>query len=82
VGERTEPCGTPASIYLGVDNSPTIQTLNFLWDRKEQISYIKLAENSNLYNLYSKPVCHAVSEAFSITKNGAAVDILVLKLGC
>jgi hypothetical protein len=41
---------------------------------------IKLAENSNLVNLYSKPDFHEVSKAFSISKNTAAVDILLLKL--
>jgi hypothetical protein len=73
VGERTEPCGTPACITLGVDISPSTETLNFLCDRKELISIIKLIENSNLDSLYSKPVCHVVSKAFSMSKNTAAV---------
>jgi hypothetical protein len=80
VEDKTEPCGTPASIYLGVDNSPSTATLNFLCDRKEVISLINFTENSILANLYSKPVCHVVSKAFSISKNTAAVDILLLKL--
>jgi hypothetical protein len=41
---------------------------------------IKLVENSYLDNLYTKPVYHAVSKAFSMCKNTAAVDILLLKL--
>jgi hypothetical protein len=36
---------------------------------------------SDLDNLYSKPQCHVVSKAFSISKNTAAVDIVLLKLG-
>jgi hypothetical protein len=30
VGDRTEPCGTPAYIFLGVDSSPSTEILNFL----------------------------------------------------
>jgi hypothetical protein len=80
VGDRTEPCGTPACISLAVDISPSTETLNFLCERKELMSFIKLIENANLDNLYSKPGCHVVSKAFSISKNTAAVDILLLKL--
>jgi hypothetical protein len=36
-------------------------------------------ENYNCDNFYSRPECHVVSKAFSITKNTAAVDILLLK---
>jgi hypothetical protein len=44
------------------------------------MSLIKLVENSNLDNLYSNAECHVVSKAFSISKNTAAVDMLLLKL--
>jgi hypothetical protein len=74
-----EPCGTPASICLVVDISPCTETLNF-GSENVIISLIKLSENSNLGSLYSKPVGHAVSTAFSISKNTAAVDILLSKL--
>jgi hypothetical protein len=37
-------------------------------------------ENFIFDNLYNKPECHAVSKAFSMSKNTAAVDILLLKL--
>jgi hypothetical protein len=30
LGDRTEPCGTPACIFLGMDISPSTETLNFL----------------------------------------------------
>jgi hypothetical protein len=51
VGDRTESCGTPACIYLGVDISPSTDTLNFRSVRNEPISLITLVENSNLDNL-------------------------------
>jgi hypothetical protein len=41
---------------------------------------IKLVEKSILNNLYSKPECHVVLKAFSMSKNTVAVDILLLKL--
>jgi hypothetical protein len=58
VEDRTEPCGTPACISLGVDISPSTETLNFRSERKELISCINLVENSNYDNLYSRPECH------------------------
>jgi hypothetical protein len=70
---QKEPCGTSVCISFGVDNSP----LNFLLDRFESISLIKLVENYNFDNLYSKPMCHVVSKAFSMSNNTAAVDILL-----
>jgi hypothetical protein len=51
VGDRTEPCGTPAYIDLGVDISPSTETLNFLCERNYSISLIKLVENCNLDKL-------------------------------
>jgi hypothetical protein len=48
-------------------------------ERKEVMSLIKLVENSNLDNLHIKPECHVVSKAFSMSKDTAAVDILLLK---
>jgi hypothetical protein len=41
---------------------------------------IRLIENFISDNLYSKPRCHVISKAFSITKNTAAVDKLLLKI--
>jgi hypothetical protein len=35
---------------------------------------IKRVENSNFDILYSKPECHVVSKAFSMSKNTAVVD--------
>jgi hypothetical protein len=46
--------GTPVRISLGVDISPSTETLNLVCERKELIRSIKLVENSNLENLYSK----------------------------
>jgi hypothetical protein len=53
----------------GVDISLSTETPNFRSERKWPSSLIKLVENSNFDNLYSKPECHAVSKAFSISKN-------------
>jgi hypothetical protein len=64
VGDRTEPCGTLACMYLGVYISPSPDTLNFRCERKWLISLIKQVENFNLDNLWSKPGCHVVSKSF------------------
>jgi hypothetical protein len=77
VGDRTEPCGTPALIILGVDISPSTKTENFLLERKEIMSLIKLDEKSIFDNLYNKPLCHVVSNAYSIFMNTAAIDMLL-----
>jgi hypothetical protein len=50
-----------------------------MFERKEIISLIKLVEKCIFDNLYSKPGCYVVSKAFSISKNTAVVDILLLK---
>jgi hypothetical protein len=41
-----------------------------------------LAENCKLDNLYNSAGYHVVSKAFSISKNAAAVDMLLLNLKC
>jgi hypothetical protein len=51
VGDRKEPCGTLACISLGVDISPSTETLNFCCERNDLIILIKLVENCNLDNL-------------------------------
>jgi hypothetical protein len=80
VGGRTESYGTPDCIFLSVGISPSTETLNFLWERKEPISLIRLIENFNSNNLYSKPRCHVISkDFFSLTKTITAVDMLLLK---
>jgi hypothetical protein len=38
-----------------------------------------LVQNSNLDSLYSNPKCHVMSKTFSISKNTADVDTLLLK---
>ena len=73
IGDRTEPWGTPAFISLGVDVSPSTETLNFLLERNDLISLTVLTEKFNLSNLYSNQGCQVVSNAFSISKNTAAV---------
>jgi hypothetical protein len=51
VGDKKEPCGTPACIHLGVDISPSAETLNFRCKRNELMSLIILVEKFNLDNL-------------------------------
>jgi hypothetical protein len=53
--------------------------LNFLLVRNELMSFVKFSGNCNFDILYSKPACHVVPKAFSMSKNTAAVDILLLK---
>jgi hypothetical protein len=60
-------------------HSPSTETLNFLRERKELISLIRLFGNFNLDSFFCKPRCHALSNSFSIFKNTAAVDMLLLK---
>jgi hypothetical protein len=78
-GVRTEPCGTPASIFLGKESSPSTEILNYLLFKKEAISLIRLIKNCIFDSLCSRPECHVVSKAFSMSKDTAAVDILLLK---
>jgi hypothetical protein len=59
---------------------PFTKTLSFHCERKELMSLLKLVKNPNLSKLYSKPGCHMVSKAFSMSKNTMAIDILLLKL--
>jgi len=72
-----EPCGTPACIFRGVDSSPSTITLNFLGERNELISLIKLDKKCYLDSLYTKPGCNVVSNAFLISKKTTAVYMLL-----
>jgi hypothetical protein len=78
-GAKTEPRGTPAGTFLGEGSLPSTETLNFLLVKEEAISLTRLVENYNSDSLYSRPWCHVVSKAFTMSKNIAAVDILLLK---
>jgi hypothetical protein len=51
VEDRTEPCGTPAFIHLGVDISPSTETLNFHCNRNELMSLVIRVEKFNSDNL-------------------------------
>jgi hypothetical protein len=79
IGASTELCGIPACISLGVDISPYTEALNFLLVKYDLMSFIKYTGNFNFHNLHSKPVCHVVSKAFSVSKKMAAVDKMLLK---
>jgi hypothetical protein len=61
IGARTEPSGTPTTISLGIKNSPSTKTLNFLSVRKEAITLMGLVENAYSDSLYSNSECHVVS---------------------
>lgn len=54
----------PGCIPLDVDISLPAETLNFLIERKELISFIKLVESCNVDNLYNKPRSHVISKVF------------------
>jgi hypothetical protein len=55
------------------------QELNFQLVRKEVISLMRLVEKANSDNLWSRPECHVLWKAFSVYRNTAAVDMLLLK---
>jgi hypothetical protein len=73
IGVRTKPWATPTASFLGTQNSPFTKTLNFLSASKEAICLMRLVENSNSDNLYHRPECHVVSNAFLISKNKVAL---------
>jgi hypothetical protein len=49
--------------------------------RKKRGSFTssRLIENFNSDNLCSKPMCHVISKAFSVSKNTGAIDMILLK---
>jgi len=63
--DRTEICGTPALIYLGLYSSPSLTVLY---------------EKFNFSNLCIKAGCQVVPKDFSVFENTAAVDWLLSKL--
>jgi hypothetical protein len=79
LGARTENCGTRACISRGVDNSPSIVILNFLFLRNKITCLINFVEKCNCDSLYSNSGCHVVSKAFLISKNTTAIGILLLR---
>jgi hypothetical protein len=67
----------PVCVFQGVDISSSTINLNFVFERDELMSLIKLDEKCNSDSLYSKPGCHVVLNTFSISKKTAAVDMLL-----
>jgi hypothetical protein len=77
-GKRLHHLGALQSCtVLNVRKNPACVMAIFLLEREELMSLFKLAEKSNFHNLHSKPVCHVTSKVFSISKNAAAVDMLL-----
>jgi hypothetical protein len=72
----TELQGTLSTTSLGVKNSPSTKTTNFLFVRDEAISLMRLIENSD--KLYGRPERHDVSKV-PISTDTAAIDIPLLK---
>jgi hypothetical protein len=54
-------------------------TKNFPFENNELMNLMTLAEKFHLSSLYSKPGCHLVSKAFSVSNNTAAVNKLLMK---
>jgi hypothetical protein len=67
----------PLLVYPQAKTFHFLPRQNFPWERKELISSIRLIVNVNSNNLYSKPKCHIVWKVFSVSKNTAAVDMLL-----
>jgi hypothetical protein len=74
-----EPCVTPACISQCADILPSMETMNFLFERNKLLSLIMLFESCNLDNLYNKLGCCVVSKVSSISKNIGAIYTLLLK---
>lgn len=70
MGDKQEPCGTPAAMFLLFENELSMRTLN---DRFEMKSCMILYEVLYDTSLWISPSCHTRSKAFSMSKNTAAV---------
>jgi hypothetical protein len=55
------------------------QDFKFSVSEKEAISLMRLVNNTNSHNLYSRPERHVALKTTSISKNTAAINILLLK---
>jgi hypothetical protein len=64
-GVRTEHCGTPAAIFLGEENLPSTETLNFLLVKNDATSLTRLAGNCTSDRLYSRPVMLACRTSYT-----------------
>jgi hypothetical protein len=81
IGARKEPWVTPGPIFLGAEILPPTEILNFLSLRQDAISLMRLVENTKYDNLHSRPECHVVSKASSITDSTAASIYYYSNLG-
>ena len=79
-GPSTDPCGTPASIFLVVDVVSSILTLNVRLVRYDSVMFVIAGGIPLTFILQRSPSCHTLSKAFSISRKIAPVGVEVLKL--
>lgn len=79
-GLRTAPCGTPAWGVNGVEMAELTLTLMWRLLRKlEMMDWVGLGSLRLVSsNLYMRPLCHTLSNAFSMSKNIARVICFLL----
>jgi hypothetical protein len=78
-GARTEPLGTSAAIFLGVQNSPPTKSLSCQSVGKEAISLMRFVENSNSHNLYSRPAKVRVTLRLAVYRQSVRLGAKLLE---
>jgi hypothetical protein len=79
VGARMEPCCTPACISWWCGQFALNYNSEFSVGNEWANKFDEAGRKMQFGSLYSKPGCHVVSKAFSISKKTAALEILLLK---
>lgn len=80
-GERQDPWGTPASIFLIDDWMSEIFILNFRLNRNDFTILIKcIGILVIVCSLWIRPLCQTLSNAFSMSRKIAAVCLVLLVL--
>lgn len=73
IGERHDPWGTPAIGVLGDEKAEPTRTEYVLSELNDCTILTNDGGTCNWRSLYSSPSCHTLSNAFSKSKNTAAV---------
>ena len=73
IGERQDPWGTPAIGVLGVEKSEPTRTEYVLSKLNDCTRLTTEGGTCSWSSLYSSPSCHTLSNAFSKSRNTAAV---------